>query len=234
MCKRWRFRGVTPGRGEVGVVLLEELRNEVLYVNRMLPRAGLVTMHAGNASGRDRRSNLVAIKPSGVDYDTLRLEDLVVVDMEGKVVEGTLRPSVDTPHHLFLYKKYPELGGVIHTHSPYATSFAALGMPIPCALTAIADEFGCMIPCAPYVDNVGDHMGEAIVKYRNKAPAILLAGHGVFAFDTTPRKALKAAVMVEDVAKTIHLAMVKGTVKPLPPAEVEKWYTRYHTAYGQP
>ncbi len=214
-------------------MLLEELRKEVHYVNIMLPQAGLVTMHAGNASGCDRKSGLVVIKPSGVDYDVLRPEDLVVVDMKGKVVEGRLRPSVDTPHHLFLYEKYPELGGVIHTHSPYATSFAVLGMPIPCALTAIADEFGCMIPCAPYVDNVGDHMGESIVRYRNKAPAILLGSHGVFAFDTTPRKALKAAVMVEDVAKTIHLAMLKGNVKPLQPAEIEKWYKRYHTAYGQ-
>jgi L-ribulose-5-phosphate 4-epimerase len=214
-------------------VFLEELRKEVHYVNLTLPRAGLVTMHAGNASGYDPQRGLVVIKPSGVDYETMRLEDLIIVDLDGKVVEGALRPSVDTPHHLFLYRKYPELGGVIHTHSPYATSFAALGMSIPCALTAIADEFGCMIPCAPYVDNLADHIGESIVKYRNKAPAILLGSHGVFAFDTTPRKALKAAVMVEDVAKTIHLAMLKGTVKPLPPVEIEKWYTRYHTTYGQ-
>jgi L-ribulose-5-phosphate 4-epimerase len=214
-------------------VLHDELRNEVYCVNIMLPRAGLVTMHSGNASGCDRQSGLVVIKPSGVDYDTLRPEDLTVVDLNGKVVEGKLRPSVDTPHHLFLYKRFPDLGGVIHTHSPYATSFAALGLSIPCALTAIADEFGCEIPCAPYVDNQGDHIGESIVRYRNKAPAILLASHGVFAFDTTPRKALKAAVMVEDVAKTIHLAMLKGGVRPLPVGEIDKWYTRYHTTYGQ-
>lgn len=213
---------------------LEALRREVYYANIMLPRAGLVTMHSGNASGCDRRRGLVAVKPSGVDYDTLRPEDLAIVDLDGNLVEGRLKPSVDTPHHLYLYRSIPELGGVIHTHSPYATSFAALGMSIPCCLTAIADEFGCEIPCAPYVDNRGDHIGEAILKYRNRAPAILLANHGVFAFDRTPRDALKAAVMVEDVAKTVHLAMLKGKIKPLPPDEIKKWYDRYHTTYGQP
>jgi len=214
-------------------VPLDALRQEVYYANVMLPRTGLVTMHSGNASGCDRERGLVAIKPSGVDYDALGPEDLVVVDLDGKVVEGNLRPSVDTPHHLFLYKQYAELGGVIHTHSPYATSFAALGLSIPCALTAIADEFGCEIPCAPYVDNQGDNIGESIVKHRNRAPAILLAKHGVFTFDATPRGALKAAVMVEDVAKTIHLTMLKGQVEPLPPDEIKKWYDRYHTTYGQ-
>jgi len=214
-------------------VLLDALRQEVHYANIMLPRAGLVTMHSGNASGCDRQRGLVAIKPSGVDYDTLRPEDLAIVDLDGNVVEGELRPSVDTPQHLFLYRHLEELGGVIHTHSPYATSFAALGLSIPCALTAIADQFGCEIPCAPYVDNQADHIGEAILKYRNKAPAILLGSHGVFAFDATPRDALKAAVMVEDVAKTVHLAMLKGQVHPLPPQEIEKWYDRYHTTYGQ-
>lgn len=212
---------------------LERLREEVHYANVMLPRAGLVTMHSGNASGCDRESGLVAIKPSGVDYDTLRPEDLTIVDLDGNVVEGELRPSVDTPHHLYLYRHCPEVGGVIHTHSCYATSFAALGLSIPCALTAIADEFGCDIPCAPYVDNQGDNIGEAILAHRNRAPAVLLGNHGVFAFDTTPRRALKAAVMVEDVAKTVHLAMMKGQVEPLPPEEIKKWYDRYHTTYGQ-
>lgn len=214
-------------------MLLEELRQEVHYTNMMLPRAGLVTMHSGNASGYDRRRGLVAIKPSGVDYDTLDPEDLTIVDLDGNVVEGELKPSVDTPHHLFLYRNVPDLGGVIHTHSPYATSFAALGLSIPCALTAIADEFGCDIPCAPYVDNQGDHIGEAILEHRNQAPAILLANHGVFTFDKTPRGALKAAVMVEDVAKTVHLAMLKGSVQAMPPDETKKWYDRYHTTYGQ-
>ncbi len=231
----WRVESSAPfPKDRESIVLLEELRREVHYVNLMLPRTQLVTMHSGNASGCDRRSGYVVIKPSGVDYDTMTSEDLVVVDMDGRVVEGKLKPSVDTPHHLYLYRRDPSLGGVIHTHSPYATSFAALGLSIPCALTAIADEFGCEIPCAPYVDNQGDHIGETILKYRNKAPAILLGHHGVFTFDVTPRKALKAAVMVEDVAKTIHLAMLMGKVEPLPPDEIQKWYTRYHTTYGQP
>ncbi len=214
-------------------MLLEQLRQDVYDANVMLPRAGLVTMHSGNASGCDRDRGLVVIKPSGVDYDAMTPEDLTVVDLDGNVVDGELKPSVDTPHHLFLYRSDPTLGGVIHTHSPYATSFAALGLSIPCALTAIADEFGCDIPCAPYVDNQGDHIGEAILRHRNQAPAILLANHGVFAFDATPRGALKAAVMVEDVAKTVHLAMLKGRVEPLPPDEVKKWYDRYHSTYGQ-
>ncbi len=212
---------------------LETLREEVHYANVMLPKTGLVTMHSGNASGRDPDSGLIAIKPSGVDYDALQPGDLTVIDLDGNIVEGKLKPSVDTPHHLYLYRHCPELGGVIHTHSCYATSFAALGLSIPCALTAIADEFGCEIPCVPYVDNAGDHIGQAILEHRNRAPAVLLGNHGVFTFDATPRKALKAAVMVEDVAKTVHLAMLKGKVEPLPEAEIKKWYDRYHTTYGQ-
>jgi len=218
------------------------LRDEVCRANRELPRTGLVTMHSGNASGLHRPSGLVLIKPSGVDYETLRPEHLVVVDLEGRpvgpeqvpdgVVSG-LRPSVDTIHHVRLYAGDPALGGVVHTHSNFATAWAAARMAIPCALTAIADEFGAEIPCAPYLDNEGDHIAEGILRYRNRGPAILLAGHGVFAFAETPGKALKAAVMVEDVAKTMWLARALGPVSPLPPEEIEKWWTRYQRGYGQ-
>jgi L-ribulose-5-phosphate 4-epimerase len=142
---------------------------------------------------------------------------------------------VDLPDHLYIYKHCPHIGGVIHTHSNYATSFALLGKPLPVYLTAIADEFGEEIPCLPYVDNRADHIGKAIVKQMGKkAPAVLLAHHGVFAFGPTPRAALKAAVMVEDVAKTCHLALLLGKPKPLPPMEIKKWWDRYHTTYGQP
>jgi L-ribulose-5-phosphate 4-epimerase len=213
---------------------LAELREEVCYVNKMLPATGLVTMHSGNASGLDRRSGRLVIKPSGVDYDRLRPEDLVEVDLKsGEVIGGRLRASVDLPHHLFLYRHLSDIGAVIHTHSNYATAMAAVGKPIPLCLTAIADEFGAEIPCCPYVDNEGDHIGQAILKHRNRAPAILLGNHGVFAWGANPRSALKAAVMTEDVAKTVQLAMQIGQPRLIPPAEAEKWYDRYHHRYGQ-
>jgi len=211
----------------------EQLRHEVWETNLGIFRAGLVTMHAGNASGIDRRHGLVIIKPSGMDYDKLRPADMVVVDLEGRKLKGKWKPSVDLPHHLYLYQHRPEIGGVIHTHSNYATAFALLGRPIPVYLTAIADEFGAEVPCAPYVDNVGDHIGEAILQHMGKAPAILLAQHGVFTWGPTPRAALKSAVMLEDIAKTCFLAMLLGEPQPLPPDEIQKWYNRYHTTYGQ-
>ena len=213
---------------------LEQLREEVCYVNKMLPAAGLVTMHSGNASGVDRASGRLVIKPSGMDYDRLTPENLVEVDLQrGEVIDSRLRPSVDLPHHLHLYRHLPELGGVIHTHSNYATALAALGRAIPLCLTAIADEFGAEIPCAPYADNEGDHIGQSILEHRNRAPAILLENHGVFAWGATPRAALKAAVMVEDVAKTVHLALQLGQPREIPPQEAKKWYDRYHQRYGQ-
>ena len=211
----------------------EQLRREVWETNLGIFRAGLVTMHAGNASGIDRKRGLVIIKPSGMDYDKLRPADMVVVDLEGRKLKGKWKPSVDLPHHLYLYQHRPEIGGVIHTHSNYATAFALLGRSIPVYLTAIADEFGAEVPCAPYVDNIGDHIGETILKYMGKAPAILLAQHGVFSWGPTPRAALKSAVMLEDVAKTCFLAMLLGEPKPLPADEIQKWYNRYQTTYGQ-
>lgn len=212
---------------------LEQLRREVWQANLGIYRAGLVTMHSGNASGIDRRRGLVVIKPSGMDYEKLRPVDMAVTDLEGRRVRGKWKPSVDLPHHLYLYQHRPEIGGIVHTHSNYATAFALLGRPIPAYLTAIADEFGGEIPCAAYVDNAGDHIGEAVVKSMGKAPAVLLAHHGAFAFGPTPTAALKAAVMLEDVAKTCHLALLLGKPEPLPAEEVEKWYDRYHSTYGQ-
>lgn len=214
---------------------LTGLREDVCYANRMLPAAGLVTMHSGNVSGLDRAAGRLVIKPSGVDYDTLAPGDLVEVDLAtGRVIGSHLRPSVDLPHHLYLYRNLPEVGGIIHTHSNYATAFAATGKPIPLCLTAIADEFGAEIPCAPYVDNEGDHIGQAILEHRNQAPAILLGNHGVFAWGDSARAALKAAVMTEDVAKTVYLAMQIGSPAEIPPEEARKWYDRYHHRYGQP
>jgi L-ribulose-5-phosphate 4-epimerase len=220
----------------------EQLRHEVWRANRLLPELGLVVMHSGNVSGVDREAGLVLIKPSGVDYETLRPEDLAVVALDGTQVSpkdvpdgvaSSLRPSVDTPHHLFLYREDVTLGSVVHTHSNYATAWAVSRRPIPCALTAIADEFGGPIPCADYTDNEGDHIGKAILTARTRAPAVLLAGHGVFAFGPTPSTAVKAAAMVEDAGKTMWLSMQLGNPTPLPPDEIEKWWTRYHVTYGQ-
>jgi L-ribulose-5-phosphate 4-epimerase len=218
------------------------LREEVWRANRLLPALGLVAMHSGNVSGIDRERGLVIIKPSGVDYDELGPENLAVVTLDGERapssavpdrISSELRPSVDTPHHLVLYRRDDMIGGVVHTHSNHATAWAAIAEPIPCALTAMADEFGGEIPCAPYADNEGDHIGEAILSARTRAPAVLLANHGVFAFGPTPRAAVKAAAMTEDAAKSLWLARAIGDPEPLAPGEIEKWWTRYHETYGQ-
>jgi L-ribulose-5-phosphate 4-epimerase len=216
------------------VTTAHDLRDAVCEANRALPRAGLVTMHSGNASGIDRDSGRLFIKPSGVDYDVMRPEDLAEVDFEsGLPVGDGLRPSVDLPHHLHLYRLMPDVGAIVHTHSNYATAFAAVRRPIPVCLTAIADEFGGEIPCMPYVDNEGTNIGDAIASHRTEAPAILLGGHGVFAWGPTPAAAVKAAVMTEDVAKTVWLALQIGDPPAMPPEEVRKWNDRYHTTYGQ-
>lgn len=210
------------------------MRIEVAKANWLLPETGLVTMHSGNASGYDPDSGMLVIKPSGMDYDQITAESLVQVDVKtGVIINSNLRPSVDLPHHLFLYRNIPGVRGIIHTHSNYATAFAAVGRPVPLVLTAIADEFGAEIPCAPYVDNEGEHIGEAILKFRNRAPAILMGNHGVFAWGNSPRSALKAAVMTEDVAKTVWLSMQIGQPMVIPAEEAEKWYDRYHNRYGQ-
>jgi L-ribulose-5-phosphate 4-epimerase len=213
---------------------MQTLREEVCYANKMLPVTGLVTMHSGNVSGLDRERGRLVIKPSGFDYESLTPELLVEVDLEtGKTIDTDMRPSVDLPHHLYLYRHIEDVGAVIHTHSNYATGFAAVGRPITLCLTAIADEFGAEIPCAPYVDNEGEHIGEAIMAHRNRSPAILMGNHGVFAWGKTARDALKAAVMTEDVAKTVFIASQLGEPSVLPPEESEKWYDRYHNRYGQ-
>ena len=217
---------------------LSQLRDQVLEANLGIYRSGLVTMHSGNASGIDRETGTVVIKPSGMDYEKLTPALLVATDLSGQKIRtgergDELNPSVDLPHHIYIYSHSPDVGGVVHTHSNYATSFAVLNRSIPAYLTAIADEFGGEIPCAPYVDNVGNHIGEAVVKFRSAAPAVLLGNHGAFAFGATPLAALKAAVMLEDVAKTCHLAMQMGTPAALPAQEIRKWYERYHTTYGQ-
>lgn len=213
---------------------LETLRQSVCYANKMLLEAELVTMHSGNASGLDRDSGRLVIKPSGVDYHKLTPEMLVEVDLEsGDVIQGELRPSVDLPHHLALYRNIPDIQGIVHTHSNYATSFAAIHSPIPLCLTAIADEFGGEIPCAPFAECDEHSLGASILEHRGTSPAILLANHGVFAWGASPEAALKAAVMTEDVAKTVFLARQLGEVRLLSFEEARKYHDRYQNRYGQ-
>jgi len=213
--------------------MLEHLRALVCEMNLMLPKAGLVTWTSGNVSGRDPDSGLVAIKPSGVRYEQLTPKDIVVVDLDGNVVKGKLRPSVDTATHLYVYRHRADVGGVVHTHSPYATAFAAVGKRIEPCLTAIADEFGGPIPLGEYAPIGGEEIGREIVRSIGESPAILMKAHGVFTVGPTPEAAVKAAVMVEDAARTVWLAMQIGEPKPLPEAEVQRLHARYVGKYGQ-
>ncbi len=215
------------------MALENDLREQACFLNRALPLAGLVTMHSGNASVYDPDSGSVYIKPSGMDYERITPSEIVKVDLHTGKIFGSNMPSVDLSHHLYLYKHIPETRSIIHTHSNYATAFAACLRPIPLCLTAIADEFGGEVPCAPYVGNEDDEIGRTILRYRTNAPAILLGNHGVFAWGTSGKAALKAAVMVEDVAKTVFLANQLGQPQAIPEAEARKWYDRYQNRYGQ-
>lgn len=212
----------------------EHWRLEACRLNQALPKYSLVVMHSGNGSVLDPEAGRVYIKPSGMDYDAITPQAIVEVDLaSGEVIGGGCRPSVDLPHHLYLYRHMPEVRSIIHTHSNHATAFAACLKPIPLCLTAIADEFGGQIPCTPYVDNEGDSIGRAILAHATAAPAILLGNHGVFAWGPSAHEALKAAVMVEDTARTVALAMQVGQPAILPPAEAAKWHDRYQHRYGQ-
>ena len=213
--------------------MLEELRLRVHRLHMELPRNGLVAWTSGNVSARDASSGLVVIKPSGLPYDDLTPESLVVVDPDGAVVEGTLRPSSDTTSHLVIYRERPDVRGVVHTHSTYATAFAAVGRPIPAVLTAIADEFGGPIPCAGYARVGGDEIGRAVVDGIGASPAILLQNHGVFTVGATAEAAVKTAVMVEDAARTVYAAMQLGTPMEIPADEIERAHRRYDDEYGQ-
>jgi L-ribulose-5-phosphate 4-epimerase len=198
-----------------------------------LPKNGLVTWTGGNVSARDPESGYVVIKPSGVRYEDLRPEHMVVVDMEGKVVEGKLKFSSDTASHLYIYRHRSDVNGVVHTHSAYATAFAALGKPIPVYLTAMADEFGGPIPCGGFALIGGEDIGRVVVESIGDSQAVLLKNHGVFTIGKTAEAAVKAAVMTEDVARTVWLALQIGQPDEIPPEEVAKLHYRYTHVYGQ-
>jgi len=213
--------------------MLEILKEEVCHLNCELPRHNLVVWTSGNVSVRDQETGLVVIKPSGVKFEELRPEKMVVVDMDGEVIEGVLKPSSDTGSHLYIYRHIPDVHGVVHTHSNYATAFAALGKPIPPVLTAIADEFGGPIPCGGFALIGGDEIGKEVVESIGHSLACLLQNHGVFTVGSTGEEALKAAVMVEDVARTTWLALQIGLPKEILPEDIARMHTRYQEFYGQ-
>ena len=213
--------------------MLEDLREELQELHMELPRSNLVTWTAGNISVRDPDTGYVVIKPSGVRYEKLQPEHMVVVDLNGNIVEGELKPSSDTASHLYIYRHRPDVNGVVHTHSPYATAFAALGRPIPVYLTAMADEFGGPIPCGGFALIGSEAIGQVVLEAIGDSPAVLLKNHGVFTVGRTAESAVKAAVMVEDVARTTWLALQIGQPDQIDPEDVAKLHHRYTHVYGQ-
>jgi L-ribulose-5-phosphate 4-epimerase len=202
-------------------------------LHHQLFEAGLVVWSGGNISQRVEGGFL--IKPSGLMYPELTKESMVYCDLEGNVIEGEFGPSSDTAAHAYVYKNMPEVGGVVHTHSNYACAFAAVNEPIPCILTAIADEFGGDIPVGPFAEIGDDSIGRGIVSTLSghRSKAVLMAQHGVFTIGKDAKSALKAAVMCEDVAKSAHLAKVLGTPKRLPQEAIDRLFNRYQNVYGQ-
>lgn len=212
---------------------LEPLRQQLARLHAELPRHELVVWTGGNISARDPVTGLVAIKPSGVRYEDLSAASMVVVDLDGTVVEGALKPSSDVASHLYVYRHRPDVNGVVHTHSRYATAFAAVGRPIPVYLTAHADEFGGPIPCAGFAFIGDDSIGELVVEGIGRSSAILLKNHGVFTVGASAEAAVKSAVMVEDIAATVWAALQIGTPDVLDDDVVERLHRRYTTIYGQ-
>ncbi len=222
----------TPFTAAEAVALL---RQQVSDLHQELVRYQLVVWTAGNVSARVPGADLFVIKPSGVDYDRLTPEAMIVCDLAGGVVDGALSPSSDTAAHAYVYRHLPEVGGVVHTHSTYATAWAARGEPVPCVLTAMADEFGGEIPVGPFALIGDDSIGRGIVETLagHRSPAVLMRNHGVFTVGKDARAAVKAAVMCEDVARTVHVSRQLGEPLPIARADVDRLYDRYQNVYGQ-
>jgi L-ribulose-5-phosphate 4-epimerase len=214
-------------------MLLQAIREELVTLNRALPENGLVTWTSGNVSIRDPETGYLAIKASGVKFPDLTPESMVVVDLEGNILDGDLKPSSDTASHLYIYRHRPDVNGVVHTHSNYATAFAALGKPIPVYLTAQADEFGGPIPCGGFALIGGEEIGQVVVESIGDSRAVLLKNHGVFTIGPTGEAAVKAAVMVEDIARTVWIALQLGHPDEIPADAIAKLYHRYTHEYGQ-
>ena len=217
------------------VQIIAETRLTLSELHGELPRNGLVAGTSGNISARIPGLDLMVIKPSGLAYGELSPESMVVCDLQGNVVEGRHKPSSDTASHAYVYRHMPQVGAVVHTHSAYATAWAARGEPIPCVLTAIADEFGGDIPVGPFALIGGDQIGRGIVSTLDghRSPAVLMRGHGVFAVGRTAGDAVKAAVMCEDAARTVHLARAFGDPERIGEQQIDALHRRYKDHYGQ-
>lgn len=220
---------------ETVAAAVSRVRREVALLHAELPRNGLVVWTAGNVSARVPGHDLMVIKPSGVGYDDLTPENMVVCDLEGELVEGDHAPSSDTAAAAYVYRHLPEVNGVVHTHSPYATAWAARGEAIPCVLTMMADEFGGAIPVGPFALIGDDSIGHGIVSTLrgHRSRAVLMRNHGPFTVGPDARAAVKAAVLCEEVARTVHLARQLGEPLPIPQADVDRLFDRYQNAYGQ-
>lgn len=214
-------------------------RAEVCALHAELPRHGLVVWTAGNVSARVAGTDLFVIKPSGVGYDELSPDAMVLCDRDGVPVAGAVgserSPSSDTAAHAYVYRHMPDVGGVVHTHSPYATAWAACHRAIPCVITGMADEFGGEIPIAPFSIIGDESIGRAIVDTLtgHRSRAVLLANHGVFTIGANGRDAVKAAVMCEDAARTVLLAHQLGAPVPIASDNVDALFDRYQNVYGQ-
>lgn len=213
--------------------MLENLRKELHWLHQELPKNNLVAWTSGNISARDQDTGLVVIKPSGVRYEDLTPEKMVIVDLDGKVVEAELQPSSDTATHLYVYRHRRDVSGIVHTHSTFATAFAAVGRPIPPNLTAICDEFGGPIPVGEFALIGGEEIGREIIRAIGGSKAILMKNHGVFTIGKTAAEALKSAVMVEDAARTMYYAFQLGDPVEIDPQDVAKLHRRYAEEYGQ-
>src|SRR3954447_12982386 len=220
--------------GDVSDVV-SALRAEAATLHAELPRWGLVVWTAGNVSARVPGQDLLVIKPSGVGYDELTPEAMVVTDLDGNLVDGERSPSSDTAAHAYVYAHMPEVGGVVHTHSTYATAWAARGEPIPCVLTMMGDEFGGEIPIGPFALIGDDSIGQGIVATlaTSRSRAVLMQNHGPFTVGTSARAAVKTAVLCEEVARTVHVSRQLGEPLPIDQAHIDALYDRYQNAYGQ-
>jgi L-ribulose-5-phosphate 4-epimerase len=215
--------------------VVAQLRQEVCDLHAQLTKYQLVIWTAGNVSARVPGHDLMVIKPSGVDYDALTADDMVVCDLHGNLVDGRLAPSSDTAAHAYVYRHMPQVGGVAHTHSTYATAWAARGEPIPCVLTMMADEFGGDIPIGPFALIGDDSIGRGIVEAlrSSRSSAVLMRNHGPFTVGPNARSAVKAAVMLEDVARTVHIGQQLGALDRIDGSDVTALFDRYQNVYGQ-
>jgi L-ribulose-5-phosphate 4-epimerase len=214
---------------------VDRLKIELAQLHGELIRWGLVVWTAGNISARVPGADLMVIKPSGVSYDELTPQSMVVTDLDGNLVEGAFKPSSDTAAHAYVYRHMPQVGGVVHTHSTYATAWAARREPIPCVLTMMGDEFGGEIPVGPFALIGDDSIGRGIVETlaHSRSKAVLMANHGVFTVGPDALAAVKTAAMCEEVAKTVHVARQLGEPVPIPAELVDRLFDRYQNVYGQ-